>query len=82
MHNSLQRYEIHISLLKKKKKRSEKLKKIRRGPKLEGYTFAYFGNSSETEGKSRPCKEKCGKNYSQVKKGSLWVTHLVDHTIQ
>ena len=37
-------------------------KKIRRGPKLEGYAFANFGNSSETEGESRPfLKRKAGK---------------------
>ena len=29
------------------------LDKIRRGPKLEGYAFANFGYSSETDGESR-----------------------------
>ena len=54
MHNSLQRYEINISLLKKKKK-------IRRDPKLEGCVFANFENSSGTEGQSAKVKERKNK---------------------
>ena len=30
--------------------------KIRRGPKLEGYAFANFGNSSGTEGEAAEAK--------------------------
>ena len=35
--------------------------KIRRGPKLEGYAFANFGNSSGTEGKPSQKREKNGE---------------------
>ena len=34
------------------------IRKIRRGPKLEGYAFANFGYSSGTEGKSHHEKNK------------------------
>ena len=33
--------------------RKIRYKKIRRGPKLEGYAFANFGYSSGTDGESR-----------------------------
>ena len=33
-------------------------KKIRRGPKLEGYAFANFGNSSGTEGEAAEAKKR------------------------
>ena len=35
--------------------------KIRRGPKLEGYAFVNFGNSSGTEGEPREKREKNGE---------------------
>ena len=39
--------------VQKKSKIVSKLLKIRRGPKLEGYAFANFGYSSETDGESQ-----------------------------
>ena len=38
----------------------KKIWKIRRGPKLEGYAFANFGYSSETEGELR---QKMGNSF-------------------
>ena len=48
-------------------KSQKNIGKIRRGPKLEGCTFANFGNSSETEGESRPFKKKWKKVFAGQK---------------
>ena len=42
-------------------KSQKNIGKIRRGPKLEGCTFANFGNSSGTEGEPSQKREKMGK---------------------
>ena len=41
-----------ILILLKNLRNVKYLKKIRRGPKLEGYAYANFGYSSETDGES------------------------------
>ena len=49
-------YEVSLSkmrLCQTTRKLKKNLKKIRRGPKLEGYAFANFGYSSGTVGESR-----------------------------